>query len=100
MNTPSTIVQVQLSDGTEISIEARPMGERQISAATLPFQQAVAAISSIARDIAQAVQQAKPDKAQVKFGLEIALESKGLTALLAKGSSKANLEVTLEWNNS
>ena len=99
METESTIVQVELSDGTQVNIEATPVGEQQIAARTLPFEEAAAAIGSIAQDISTAVQKAKSDKAQVKFGLEISVESKGLSALLAKGSGKANLEVTLEWNN-
>ena len=31
--------------------------------------------------------------------MELALESGQLTALIAKGSSKANMEITLEWTN-
>jgi len=33
----------------------------------------------------------------VEFGLEVALESGQLTAVLVKGSAKANLKITLEW---
>ncbi len=45
------------------------------------------------------VQEAKPDKASIKFGLEVTLESGKLTTLLVKGSGKGNLEITLEWSN-
>ena len=47
--------------------------------------------------IATPIQKAKPKKATVKFGMEIAIESGALTAVIAKGSGKANLEITLEW---
>jgi Trypsin-co-occurring domain 1 len=40
----------------------------------------------------------KPDKASVKFGLKVAVESGHLTAVVVKGSGEANLEVTLEWS--
>lgn len=33
----------------------------------------------------------------MEFGLEVALESGQLTAVLVKGSAKANLKITLEW---
>jgi len=33
----------------------------------------------------------------VKFGLEIAVESGNLIAILGKGSTKANLEIAMEW---
>jgi hypothetical protein len=38
-------------------------------------------------------------KLALNFGLEIAIESGKLTTLIVKGSSKANLEITLEWGN-
>jgi hypothetical protein len=39
----------------------------------------------------------KPKKATVKFGMELAIESGQLTAVIVKGSGKGNLEITLEW---
>jgi len=33
----------------------------------------------------------------VEFGVEIAVESGNLTALIVKGSGKANLKITAEW---
>lgn len=49
--------------------------------------------------IAEPLQKVKPKKASVKFGMEMALESGQLTALVVKGSGKANLEITLEWEH-
>jgi hypothetical protein len=56
------------------------------------------ALEGIVDAIAQTLQKASPDKASVKFGLELAIEPGGLTAVIVKGSGKANLEITLEWN--
>jgi Trypsin-co-occurring domain 1 len=39
----------------------------------------------------------QPDKISVKVGIEVAVESGQLTALIVKGSGKANLEITMEW---
>ncbi len=41
----------------------------------------------------------QPDKVSVKIGLEIAIESGQLTALIVKGASKANFEISMEWTN-
>jgi len=97
MESQTTIVQVQLADGTVVNVEATPIGEQEVAFAQLPFKQATAAIEAIAKEISETLQKVKPDKASVKFGLEIAVETNGLTALLAKGSGKSNLEITLEW---
>ncbi len=43
------------------------------------------------------IQKVKPKKATLKFGMEIAVESGALTAVIVKGSGKANLEITFEW---
>ncbi len=50
--------------------------------------------------IATPIQNARPKKATVKFGMELAIESGQLTAVIVKGSGKANLEITLEWERS
>ncbi|MFD3946646.1 CU044_2847 family protein [Streptomyces sp. NPDC058579] len=58
------------------------------------------ALSSFAGQIGQALHQAAPDRATVEFGCELGLDAGGLTALIVKGSSHANLRVTLEWTKS
>ncbi|MGW6568529.1 CU044_2847 family protein [Streptomyces sp. NPDC054975] len=58
------------------------------------------ALSSFAGQLGQALHQAAPDRATVEFGCELGLDAGGLTALIVKGSSRANLRVTLEWTKS
>jgi Trypsin-co-occurring domain 1 len=102
------IVKVRLDDETVFGIEAVRIGDPGglVSSSIWSFTDVQLAIESISRALAMTVQKAttvqkvKPDKTTVKFGLEIGIETGGLTALLAKGSSKANLEITLEWSNS
>jgi hypothetical protein len=98
MEFQSTIIQAKLDDGTVIHVEATPVGDQLVGAELLSFRDAQVAIESISKAIAETVQKVKPDRACIKFGLEIGVETTGLTALLAKGSSKANLEITLEWS--
>jgi len=96
------LIAVELSDQTIIYVEARQIGETEVSGETFPFSQASAVIKSITRDVAEAIKEAQresqPDKISVKLGLEISVESGQLTALFVKGAGKANLEITMEWS--
>jgi hypothetical protein len=61
------------------------------------FQPVADAIEGVVQMIATPIQKVRPKKATVKFGMELAIESGQLTAVIVKGSGKANLEITLEW---
>ncbi|MEM7555143.1 MAG: CU044_2847 family protein [Cyanobacteria bacterium P01_A01_bin.84] len=103
MELPSKIISVQLSDGTPIKVKVTAIGDtnrvyRQINSQTRPFGEVTSAIESLTKDIAESLQKIKPDKASIKFGIEIGIESGRLIVLLAKGIDSANLEITLEWN--
>jgi hypothetical protein len=99
MDPNSRAVQVKLahSDAT-IAIEATVIGEQRVA---LPkefsFDAIGATLESLAKELGHTFELVKPTKAGVKFGLEVAVESGKLTALLVKGSGKANLEISLEW---
>ncbi len=96
------IISFQLSDGKIIKVEVTPIGEQPVSDETRVFKQATQIIKSIAEDVAGTLkdisQTVKPDKFSVKLGLQIGVESGQLTALIVKGTSTANLEITMEWN--
>ncbi|WP_244329144.1 CU044_2847 family protein [Tolypothrix sp. PCC 7910] len=98
MEAQTKVISVELSDGSNVRVEATLISERKLSIPTRPFKEVTIAIESLSRDIAEVIQKVKPDKASVKFGIEIALESGKLTPILVKGSSAANLEITLEWS--
>jgi hypothetical protein len=101
MELPTKIISVELSDGTIVKVEATPIGEQKVAANNKLFRDVTPAIKSITNEIADTLkdiqQTVKPDKVSVKLGLEVAVESGQLTALLVKGTSKANLEITMEW---
>ncbi|NWF61111.1 MAG: hypothetical protein HXY43_18085 [Fischerella sp.] len=99
MELQSKIISVELSDGTNIRVEAALIGDRKINFQTRPFREVTAAIEILSKEIAETVQKIKPDKASVKFGIDIGIESGKLTPLLVKDASTANLEITLEWGN-
>jgi Trypsin-co-occurring domain 1 len=99
MEFQSKIISVELTDGTLVRVEATSIGDRKIGLQTRPFSEVTGAIESLAKEISETVQKVKPDKARVKFGVEIGVDAGRLTAVLAKGTNTANLEITLEWGN-
>ena len=99
MDGRSDIVKVKGADDLVIRIEvSRVAGGEEEVASTFPdVTELTRAIEGIARTVKDAIDRVKPDKASVEFGIEVGVESGGLTAILVKGSGKANLKVTLEW---
>jgi Trypsin-co-occurring domain 1 len=100
------VIPVLLNDGTKVFVEVTRLGpaltpdsDTNVSIPGLPdFDQVWATISSIASTIGAKLSQAKAKKAVVEFGVEIGAEAGQLTALLVKGTGKANLKITLEWS--
>ncbi len=97
MELQTRIISVELADGTNVRVEVTLLGERKINYQTRPFDEVTVAIESLTKEIAEVLQKVKPDRASVKFGIEIGIESGKLIPLLVKGTSTANLEITLEW---
>jgi NTP-dependent ternary system trypsin peptidase co-occuring protein len=94
-------VKVKLPNGADIRVEVTPIpgGEGAVSFAPgMPdFQPLIDAIEGIATAVNAALQRVKPQQASVELGLEVGVEAGKLTALLVQGSGKANLKVTLSW---
>jgi len=80
-NEPTEFIPVKLADGTTFKIEVTQ------------------ALEGIVLAIAGTLEKVKPDKASVKFGMEVGVEAGALTAMIVKGTGKGNLEIALEWNN-
>ncbi len=97
MELQSKIITVELSDGTMVRVEATLIGDRKLNFQTRPFIEVSGAIESLTKEIAETVQKVKPDKARVRFGIDVGIESGKLTPLLVKDASTANIEITLEW---
>jgi len=66
--------------------------------AAAQFEGIIGAIEGIALGVQSALAKVKPTKASVELGLEIGVEAGQLTALLVKGSGRANLKITLQWD--
>ena len=93
----SETVPLQLPNGAIAKIEVTQTGREDVGFDVKQFQPVADAIEGIVQMIAAPIQKVRPKKATVKFGLEMAIESGQLTAIIVKGSGKANLEITLEW---
>lgn len=101
METRTEIIKAELVNGTIVHIQVTALGGEEEVAFTLPsFNEVTHAIEGIAESVVSTLKKVKPKKASVEFGLEIALESGQLTALLVKGTGTSNLKITLEWGES
>ena len=98
-NELTEFIPVKLDDGTTVKIEVTQMGREDVAATELPFKQVTKALEGIVQAIAGTLEKVKPDKASVKFGMEVGVEAGALTAMIVKGTGKGNLEIALEWNN-
>ena len=93
----SDTVPVQLPNGAIVKVEVTKTGREDVGFDVKQFEPVAEAIEGVVQMIATPIQKVRPKKASVKFGIELAIESGQLTAVIVKGSGKANLEITLEW---
>ncbi|MBL7781950.1 MAG: hypothetical protein JNM22_12085 [Saprospiraceae bacterium] len=94
-------IPVQLADGSTIIVEIRqPQGEENVSFSKFNISEILGKIESIANSFMDTLRKTNPQKATIEFGMDIAIESGALTALIAKGTAEANLKITLEWEKS
>ncbi len=101
--TGTEIVKVRLPNGTELNFETSRSGrEQRVAKLTdvLDSSEIGKTIEGTVEVLRGTFDRIKPDKASVKFGVKVAIESGHLTAVVVKGSGEANLEVTLEWSGS
>ncbi len=94
-------VPVKLSNGAIVNIEVNQKvgGRNNVSSNVFDFDDISDVVEGLTVSIKKTLEKAKPQKATVKFGLEVSTESGKLVSSLVKGSGKATLEVTLEWNS-
>jgi|GEM_PF-554511 len=100
---PVQRVQVDLGDGVIVQMDVAQLsstGLQEVSGGVkLPFTHALQGMTKVAEVVAGSIQKAKPNKATVKYGLEIGIEQGSLMAAVVRGSGSANFEITLEWEN-
>lgn len=87
------------NDGGKVYFEIVPRGGREEVGVldSIPFDQVTELLASIASGIGETLEKAKPKKATIELGVEFGLEAGKLVALIARGTGKANLKISLEW---
>jgi Trypsin-co-occurring domain 1 len=96
----TTVVPIVSSTGEKLfRVEARTLGGRERVSVLqgISEEQLRAPLVALGKTVAAVIEKIAPAKATAEFDIEIGIESGQLTALLCKGSGKANLKVTLEW---
>jgi hypothetical protein len=101
-NPPTKLITARLRNGTPVQIEVTSLGgEEDVGFTAAPdFDTVIESVEGIANSAIDILKRVKPKKATIEFGVEIALESGKLTAMLVKGTGKANLKISLEWEGS
>jgi hypothetical protein len=98
MEPKTQLVTVALANGQAVQVEASVIDRLESTGFEAKnFDGVIGAIEGIALAVQTALVKVKPAKASVEMGLEIGVEAGQLTALLVKGSGKANLKITLHW---
>jgi hypothetical protein len=90
---------LDLGGGATAYLEVTPRGRQEVGVLDrIPFDQVVQTLTRIAQGLDAAVDAVKPSKASIEIGIEFGLEAGQVVALIARGTGKANLKVTLEWD--
>lgn len=94
-------IPVLLDNGVTAHVEVADLGGRHDvdEGAAQRFDSALDTVRAMSSQIYQTMAALKPQRFEVELGFELGIESGKLTALLVKGTGKANLKVTLEWKN-
>ena len=95
-------VTVQLNVGGKqvIQVEAEaPAGYQDVSISTASMDGLLEQVRLFAEKLRPALQQAKPTKASVEFGVSFSVEAGQLVAVVAKGTGTANIKICLEWSD-
>jgi hypothetical protein len=53
MESQTTIIPLELSDGTIVRVEATPIGEQQVAFQPRPFKEATDAIKAVAKELGE-----------------------------------------------
>jgi hypothetical protein len=100
----SKFVPVNLASGAAVGMEITEVSanvvdpEKGVAGGALRFADVLTPIEAIACEMGAMLQRVAPSKASVEFGVEVGMEAGQLTALIVKGSGKANLKITLHWD--
>lgn len=97
------IKEIRLKDGSTFCIKVDCIKvENQadfqlVSANEYNFNDACKSLKQIGSEIYEVLQELKPKKGSVEFGIELSITSGKLTSMIVNGNGKANFVIKLEW---
>jgi predicted ATP-dependent Lon-type protease len=97
MEEDRTILEVTVGEGTTLQVVALDYGGAEDVAALGPvsLDGVIDTIKDLAGSVKAAIDTIAPERASVEFGVQVAVKSGKLTALLVEGSGQVSLKVTL-----
>jgi len=101
--TVSEVVPVTLPSGQTILARVQVEGPVDVGAGATLRRLAIAdlreTVEGVTQSVAQALRRVRPDEVSVEFGVELAVKTGKLTSVLAEGSGKASIKLTLTWSS-
>ncbi|GAA2611282.1 CU044_2847 family protein [Paractinoplanes durhamensis] len=98
----SEVIEVQLPTGQIILARVDDDGPADVGAHDARWKLAMddlqATVEGVTETVAAALERVRPDAVSLEFGLELSVKTGKLTSILAEGSGKASLKLTLSWN--
>lgn len=99
-STKSEPIFVKIDEETSIIINTSTIiGEEEVSLLGFKIEDLTKQIKRFSSAVLSSIKDTGLSKASIEFGVNAAIKSGKLTALIAEGTSQANLKITLEWNN-
>lgn len=99
----SRVVEVVLPTGQVIFARVNDDGPADVSLGAgrwaFPADELERTVEGVVQSVSSALRRVRPDGIGIEFGIELAVKSGKLTSVLAEGTAKASLTVTLSWTN-
>jgi hypothetical protein len=99
----SEVVPVTLPSGHTILARVQVEGPVDVGAGARLRNLAITdlreTVEGVTQSVAQALRRVRPDEVSVEFGVELAVKTGKLTSVLAEGSGKASIKLTLTWSD-
>jgi Trypsin-co-occurring domain 1 len=97
------IVTSRIGDGPTIKLEVTGAVDTEEDVGALsrivPFESVVESVASVSQAMTDALRRAKPEEAEVTFGLDVTLEAGNLTSMIVKGGGRSTFTIRLLWKS-
>jgi hypothetical protein len=98
----STVIEVQLPTGQIILARVADEGPTDVGVGSgrwnLSLGDLRRTVEGVTQTVSDALHHVRPDTVSLEFGIELAVTTGKLTSILAEGSGRASIKLTLSWN--